>query len=137
MMNFPENKTIILFDGVCNLCNGAVNWLIRKDSQDQFRFVALQSDLGKEIVEYIGVDTSKTDSIIWYKPGEAYFYKSAAALKIAGQIGFPWQLMQVFSILPAALRDVVYDIIARNRYRWFGKKASCMVPSPELTSKFL
>jgi predicted DCC family thiol-disulfide oxidoreductase YuxK len=136
-MNFPENKTLILFDGVCNLCNGTVNWLIRKDSQDQFRFVALQSDLGRKIIHYIGVDTSKTDSIIWYKPGEAYFYKSSAALKIAGQIGFPWQLLQIFSILPASLRDAVYDLVARNRYRWFGKKASCMMPSPELKSKFL
>lgn len=136
-MDLPTNKTIILFDGVCNLCNGAVNWMIDRDRRDQFRFVPLQSELGQQITRHIGVDTARIDSILWYQPGVAYYYKSDAALKIASQLGFPWSLWTVFRVLPRALRDGVYDRIAKNRYRWFGKTEQCRIPTPELKSKFL
>lgn len=136
-MDLPTNKTIILFDGVCNLCNGAVNWMIDRDRRDQFRFVPLQSELGQQITRHIGVDTARIDSILWYQPGVAYYYKSDAALKIASQLGFPLALWTVFRVLPRALRDGVYDRIAKNRYRWFGKTEQCRIPTPELKSKFL
>lgn len=136
-MDLPTNKTIILFDGVCNLCNGAVNWMIDRDRRDQFRFVSLQSELGQQITRHIGVDTARIDSILWYQPGVAYYYKSDAALKIASQLGFPLALWTVFRVLPRALRDGVYDRIAKNRYRWFGKTEQCRIPTPELKSKFL
>lgn len=136
-MEWPENKVIILFDGVCNLCNGAVNWLIVRDKKDLFRFVSLQSDLGQKITHHIGVDTSRIDSILLYQPGLAYYYKSEAALKAAVLLGFPWSMWRVFGILPRSLRNVVYDWVARNRYRWFGKKEQCMIPTPDLRGKFL
>ncbi|MDP2060865.1 MAG: thiol-disulfide oxidoreductase DCC family protein [Flavobacteriaceae bacterium] len=137
MDQLPKNKEIILFDGVCNLCNGAVLFIIKRDRDDVFRFVSLQSELGKEIIRYIGVDVSKTDSIVWYKPGEAYYYKSDAALMIINHFGGIWGLLNVFKIIPASLRNLLYDFIARNRYNWFGKKESCMIPTPELQQKFL
>ena len=83
MQNLPPNKKIILFDGVCNLCNTAVQFIIEHDKKDVFRFVALQSDLGQEIIKHIGIDTKVIDSIVLYQPGIAYYYKSAAALEIA------------------------------------------------------
>lgn len=137
MLNLPSNKKIILFDGVCNLCNSAVLFIIKRDANDVFRFVALQSKLGQEIYNYIGVDPSKMDSIILYEPGLAYYYKSEAALKIASQLGFFYSLSTVFKIIPAKLRNHIYDYIAKNRYRWFGKKEQCMIPTKELKSKFL
>lgn len=136
-MAWPDDKVIILFDGVCNLCNGAVNWLIARDKKDLFRFVSLQSGLGQKITHHIGVDTSRIDSIIFYQPGLAYYYKSDAALKTASLLGFPWSLWGVFRVLPRPLRDTLYDWVARNRYRWFGRKEQCRVPTPELRGKFL
>lgn len=133
----PQNKEIILFDGVCNLCNGAVLFIIKRDRKDLFRFVSLQSDLGQEIIGYIGVDDSKTDSIVWYKPGEAYYYKSDAVIKIVSQLSGVWRLLLIFKILPEFLRNLIYDFVAKNRYCWFGKKEQCMVPTPELRKKFL
>lgn len=132
-----ENKKIILFDGVCNLCSNAVQFIIKHDKKDTFRFVALQSDLGKEICTYIGVDQTKIDSIIMYNPGVAYYYKSDAVIEIAEDLGGLYSLMAIFKILPEKLRNYIYDYIAANRYKWYGKKESCMIPTPELKAKFL
>lgn len=132
-----ENKKIILFDGVCNLCSNAVQFIIKHDKKDIFRFVALQSDLGKEICTYIGVDQTKIDSIIMYNPGVAYYYKSDAVIEIAEDLGGLYSLMAIFKILPEKLRNYIYDYIAANRYKWYGKKESCMIPTPELKAKFL
>ena len=132
-----ENKKIILFDGVCNLCNSSVQFVIQHDKKDIFRFVALQSDLGKEIINHIGIDIKNTDSIILYEPGKAYYYKSTAALKIAKSLGGVWSIASFFIIVPTFIRDFVYDYIAKNRYKWYGKKDSCMIPTPALQSKFL
>jgi predicted DCC family thiol-disulfide oxidoreductase YuxK len=137
MMNVPSNKKIILFDGVCNLCNSAVQFIIKRDRKDIFRFVALQSNVGIAICNYIGVDPTKMDSIILYEPGKAYHYKSEAALKIASHLGFIYSLSVVFKIIPIGIRNSIYDFIAKNRYRWFGKKDQCMIPTPELKTKFL
>jgi len=128
---------IILFDGVCNLCNGAVNFVIKRNKKDLFRFAALQSEVGKRLVAERNIDTSKIDSIILIEPGVAYYTKSAAALKIAGTFGGIWSLVNVLNLIPSWLRDIVYDLVARYRYSWFGKKDSCMVPTPELRAKFL
>lgn len=136
-MNLPQNKKIILFDGVCNLCDSSIQFIIKHDKNDAFRFVALQSELGQEIIEYIGIDTAKTDSIILYEPGNAYYYKSEAALKIAKELGGIYRAISWFSILPRFLTDSVYDYIAKNRYKWYGKKDACLIPTPELKAKFL
>ncbi|MDE0536560.1 thiol-disulfide oxidoreductase DCC family protein [Tenacibaculum sp. L6] len=137
MNNIPSNKKVILFDGVCNLCNDSVLKVIKYDIKNQFVFTSLQSDIGKEITEYLGVDTSKVDSIILYEPSVSYYIKSSAALKIMNDFGGIWKLTQVFGILPEGLRNVVYDYIAKNRYKWFGKKEACMIPSKEIQEKFL
>ena len=137
MLNLPENKKIILFDGVCNLCNSSVQFVIEHDEKDIFRFVALQSDLGKEIIKHIGIDATKIDSIILYEPGIAYYYKSNATIKIAETLGEFLSMIWIFKILPLSIRDLVYDYIAKNRYKWYGKKENCMIPTPEIQSKFL
>jgi predicted DCC family thiol-disulfide oxidoreductase YuxK len=135
--NIAKDKKIILFDGVCNLCNNAVQFIIKNDKKDIFRFVAFQSDFGKEIFNYIGVDRNKIDSIILYYPGVAYYYKSSAAIEIAEELGGMYSLISILKILPEKLRNYVYDYIAKNRYKWYGKKESCMIPTPELKAKFL
>ena len=137
MQNLPLNKKIILFDGVCNLCNSAVQFVIKHDKKDVFRFVALQSELGQEIITYIGIDCKKIDSIILYEPGVAYYYKSDAALQIAKKLDGLFSLGTVFIIIPTSIRNFLYDYIAKNRYEWYGKKESCMIPTPELKIKFL
>jgi len=137
MNNLPSNKKVILFDGVCNFCNGSVLKVIKHDTKNQFVFTSLQSDIGKEITKYLGVDTSKIDSIILYEPSVAYYIKSSAALKIMNDFGGIWKLTQVFWILPEGLRNIAYDYIAKNRYKWFGKKEACMIPSKEIQEKFL
>lgn len=130
------NKKIILFDGVCNLCNGSVVFMIKRDKKDVLRYAALQTEVGQKLVDQYNIDTKKIDSIILIE-NNTYFYKSTAALKIARHLNGAYPLLTVFLILPAFMRDWVYDIIARNRYKWFGKKESCMIPTPELKSKFL
>jgi len=119
------------------LCDGLVLYIITHDKKDVFRFVSLQSDLGQKIIKHIRVDVTKTDSIILYEPGVAYYYKSAAALEIAKTLGGLWNLGTAFRIVPAALWYYIYDYIAKNRYKWYGKKEQCSIPTPELKSKFL
>ncbi len=132
-----EGKKIILFDGVCNLCNGAVQFVIKRDKKDVFRYAALQSEIGERMVAERGIDTSKTDSIILVEPGVAYYTKSDAILEITKAFGGLWSLFGIFQWLPRGLRNVVYDLVARNRYKWFGRKDQCMIPTPELQAKFL
>jgi predicted DCC family thiol-disulfide oxidoreductase YuxK len=137
MLNLPPNKKIILFDGVCNLCDSAVQFVIQHDKKDNFRFVALQSNLGQEILNYIGIDTKNIDSIILYEPGVAYYYKSRAALEIAKDLGGFFHLGTLFKIIPTGISDQLYDYIAKNRYKWYGKKESCMMPTAAIQAKFL
>ncbi|OYQ42320.1 thiol-disulfide oxidoreductase [Flavobacterium cyanobacteriorum] len=135
--NLPKDKKIILFDGICNLCDATVQYIIKHDKKDIFRFVPLQSELGQQIVRHIGVDTSKTDSILLYQPGYAYYYKAEAALLIAKELGGTVSLLSMFSFLPKTILNAVYDYVARNRYKWYGKKQECMIPTPEMKAKFL
>lgn len=137
MINLPENKKIILFDGVCNLCDASVQFIIKHDKNDAFRFVAIQSELGQNIIKYLGIDTSKTDSIILYEPGIAYYFKAEAALNIAKELNSWHSILYVFIHVPNFIKNGVYDFIAKNRYKWYGKKEACMIPTPELKAKFL
>jgi predicted DCC family thiol-disulfide oxidoreductase YuxK len=136
-LNLPENKAIILFDGVCNFCNDTVNTIIKEDKKDYFRFVALQSTKGEEICKYLGIDRSKTDSIVLFMPGEAYYIKSQAAFKIARKLGGLFIFIGPLSLIPSSMSDFIYDFIAKNRYRWFGKKDQCMIPNAHVQEKFL
>ncbi len=137
MIDLPTNKKIILFDGVCNFCNDAVLKIIRYDKNNQFVFASLQSDIGIKITNHLGIDTSKIDSIVLYEPNVSYDIKSSAALKIMKEFGGFWNVSQIFWALPKGFRNVVYDFIAKNRYKWFGKKESCMIPSKEVQERFL
>lgn len=137
MIDFPESKKIILFDGVCNLCDSSVQYIIKHDKKDIFRFVALQSELGQEIIKYIGIQDSNIDSIVFYEPKLAYYYKSEAALQIAKNLGGFFYFATVLNIFPTGFLNIIYDFIAKNRYKWFGEKQNCMIPNKEIKSKFL
>jgi len=130
------NHDIILFDGVCNLCNSSVQYVIKRDKKDRFRFTVLQEEPGLSLIEEFNIDSSKTDSIILLTKGKVYT-KSSAALRIAKQIGGVTSLLYIFILVPPFIRNWMYDYIAKNRYKWYGKKDVCMIPSPELRSKFL
>ena len=137
MIDIPKHKKVILFDGVCNLCNFAVTLVIKFDKKNTFLFAAIQSESGKKIIDYLKIDTSKTDSIILYEPGVTFDIKSTAALSIMNDFGGIWKITRLASIFPEGIRDAAYDYIAKNRYSWFGKKDNCMIPTPELKAKFL
>lgn len=137
MIDLPTDKKIILFDGVCNFCSDAVLKTIRYDKKNQFVFASLQSDIGIKITTHLGIDTSKIDSIILYEPNEAYYIKSSAALRIIKEFGGLWSVAQIFWVIPESFRNIVYDFIAKNRYKWFGKKETCMIPTKEIQEKFL
>ena len=132
-----ETHKIILFDGVCNLCNGAVQYIIKHDRRDVFRFAPLQSEIGRRLMVDRNLDPDHITSLLLIEPGIAYFIKSNAALKIGREFGGFWKSLWLLEGLPLGIRDWIYDVIAKNRYRWFGKKEVCMVPSPELKAKFL
>jgi hypothetical protein len=129
------NHPIVFFDGVCNLCNASVQWLIKRDQKHQFRFAPLQGETAKMHLK-ITNGNDIPQSVILFENGKVY-QKSTAALRLAVKLGFPWFLAGIFFIIPRFLRDWVYDYIARNRYRWFGKKDACMIPTPELKALFL
>ena len=137
MLNLPPNKKIILFDGVCNLCDSAIQFVIQHDKKDVFRFVAIQSELGEQILKHIGINPMNIDSVILYEPGIAYYYKSDAALQIAKNLGGFFHFGTFFRIIPTGISNKLYDYIAKNRYKWYGKKETCLIPTLELKSKFL
>lgn len=132
-----NNHKIILFDGVCNLCNGAIQFMIKHDTNDVFRYAALQSDIGRKLIDERNIDTNKVDSIILIEPGVAYYDKSDAALHIGKHLKGYRTIASILYLIPSGLRNIVYDFIARNRYKWYGKKEHCMIPTPELRAKFL
>lgn len=137
MIKLPKDKHIILFDGVCNLCNNSVQYVIKHDKLNKYLFAPLESNTGKYVIKLYKIDISKTDSIILHHKNQKVFYKSTAALKIAAQLGFPNNLLALFLIIPQFIRNSVYDYIAKNRYKWYGKQEACMIPTPKTESKFL
>ena len=137
MENLPQDKKIILFDGLCNLCDASVQFLIKKDTKDVFRFVSLQSELGKELLSRLPVAIQKTDSIILYESEALFYYKSKAIFQIIKSLGGLFNLLLIFKLLPHSFHDFIYDYIAKNRHHWFGKNEQCLVPTKEIQSKFL
>lgn len=131
-----SDHKIILFDGVCNLCNGSVNFFITRDKKDIFRFAALQSDIGIELQKKLNIDHENIESFILIDANK-YYRKSTAALKVAGILGFPYNLLYPLLLIPPFIRNIVYNIIAKYRYKWFGRKEYCRVPTPEEKAKFL
>ncbi len=137
MYKLPENKKIIVFDGICNFCNGAINFIIKRDKEDIFRFVSLQSNLGRQISNKISVNQQEIESIILFDPEKGYFTKSEAAFKIANHLGIGYKLLSVFKIIPLKLRNKIYDFVAQNRYKWFGKTDACSIPDVYSQEKFI
>lgn len=136
MENIPKDKKIILFDGVCNLCESSVQFIIKNDNKDLFRFASIQSEIGQQIIKYLGIDSTKVDSIILYVPGEAYYLKAEAAMQIAKDLK-SWHKIISYLSFTGSLGNFIYDYVAKNRYHWFGKKETCMIPTKELKAKFL
>jgi len=129
------NNPVIFFDGVCNLCNASVQFAIKHDKKNVFKFTALQGAYAKKILPQFSVDLNKIDSIILIE-NEQLYTKSTAALKIARRLSGLWPMLYVFIIIPKFIRDWFYDFIAKNRYKFWGKQESCWVPTPDLQSKF-
>jgi predicted DCC family thiol-disulfide oxidoreductase YuxK len=135
-MRIQDRYDLVLFDGVCNLCNQAVDFIIRRDKNDDFKVGALQDPVVKDILKTYSINENYLDSLVLIQ-GDRIFYKSDAALKIARKLGRGWQIFYIGILLPVALRDKIYDWIGRNRYLWFGKTETCRLPSPEEKKKFI
>jgi predicted DCC family thiol-disulfide oxidoreductase YuxK len=129
-------KATVLFDGFCNLCNASVIFIIKRDKKDLFRFTTFQSDTGKEIAKKLGIETLVSDTLIVYQHGKIYT-QSAAALTIARSLSGLWPLLYAFIIVPPALRNAIYNVISKNRYKWFGRRERCMVPTKGILKKFI
>jgi predicted DCC family thiol-disulfide oxidoreductase YuxK len=126
---------VILFDGVCNFCDASVQFILNRDKKETFHFASLQSEAGQELLEKYNVPEN-VDSMILVEKDKIY-YKSSAALRISRHLDGAWKLLYVFMIVPAPIRNIVYDVIAKNRYKWFGQKESCMLPPPAVRKRFL
>lgn len=131
-----KEHSIILFDGVCNLCNGAVQFVIKHDKQKHFKFASLQSNAGQQLLKQYQLPSHNFDSFVLIQ-NEKAFTKSTAALMVSKQLAGINKLLYGFIIVPSFIRNGVYNFIAKNRYKWFGKKDICMLPTPDLTSRFL
>lgn len=131
-----DYNNIILFDGVCNFCNSSINFVIERDPNKKFKFAPLQSNAGEKIQKQFNIDSTKLDSVLLIKNGKV-LSKSTAALYIAKELKGLWPLLFAFIIVPPFLRNAVYNYIAKNRYKWFGKQDSCMMPTPDVRSRFL
>jgi predicted DCC family thiol-disulfide oxidoreductase YuxK len=129
-------NSIILFDGVCNVCSGAVQFVIKRDKKNNFRFASLQSVEGQKLLTHYKLPANDFNSFVLIENDSVYL-KSDGALRVAKKLAGLWPLLYGFIIVPKFLRDSIYDLIARNRYKWFGKKDSCMIPTPEIREKFL
>lgn len=131
-----ENHAIMLFDGVCNFCNDSVQFIIKRDPNAYFKFAPLQSEEGKALLAQYGLPLDAMDTIILIENNKAYSY-STAALRIARKLSKLWSLFYIFILVPPFIRNPIYRFVGRNRYKWFGKKESCMMPTPEIRSRFL
>ena len=137
MITTPQDRPVIFFDGECNLCNRSVQFVIRHDKQKLFRFAALQSESGKQVIAKLTENGAKVPDSFILKYKNSYYVRSSAALMVARLIGGGWQMLYGFTIIPRFLRDSIYDFVSRNRYKWFGKQNECMIPTPELMDRFL
>lgn len=135
MDGLEPGRALILFDGVCNMCNASVRFVVARDSDDRFRFAPLQSDVGKEVMEAYGLrDDLSTFFLI---DAGRVFEKSDAWMRIIRMLGWPWRILSWLAVIPRPVRDAVYDFIGRRRYEWFGKRDQCPAPDPRWRGKFL
>ena len=129
-------EDVILFDGECNLCDWSVRFVVRHDPRARFRLAALQSPVGRRLLAERGGDPRGIDSVVLIE-GERWYARSEAALRIARGLAGPWRLLSALRIVPRPLRDWAYDAVARNRFRWFGRRDACLLPTPALRERFL
>ncbi len=135
-MEIPNDRPILIFDGVCNFCNGSVDFLLRRDRAGRFLFASNQSEAGRALLGRFGVDPDGVESV-YLVEGDRIWSKSSATIAIARRMPWPWRIGSVGAIIPRVVRDALYDWIARNRYRWFGKSDSCRLPTEADRGKFL
>ena len=135
-MSETSSHPVVLFDGSCNYCNGMVNFIIRRDKKKIFRFAALQSVTGQKLLKEWDLPADKFDSFILFDKGKVY-QRSSAALRLYNKLPWYWKWTQLFWIFPKFIRDGVYGIISRNRYKWFGKREACMIPPADVKERFL
>lgn len=131
-----SEQPIILFDGVCNLCEGFVQWVIRRDPDAIFQFAPLQSDVGERLLAECGLDGDPLEGVVLVEDSRCY-RKSDAVIRVAALLGFPYALLGPTRFAPRLLRDLIYDFVADRRYGWFGKKDACMMPTPDIRERFL
>ena len=131
-----ETSYLIIFDGICNLCNAIVQFIIKRDKNNTFKFAPYQSDIAREIAKKYNINYNKIDTIVLIE-SNAFFIKSDAALRIFRKLNYPWKVFYFFKFIPKFVRDRIYDIVANYRYNWFGKRNTCMNPSDEIKSRFL
>lgn len=138
MSDFTKNKNnyVILFDGVCNFCNSSVNFIIDNDIKNTFKFASLQSEYGRKLLKKFNLPVDSFSTLI-LTDGNSFYTRSTAALLISKHLKFPHNLYYVFIIVPPFIRNLFYNIVARNRYKWFGKKDACRIPKPEERNKFI
>ena len=136
MERWVENIQIVIFDGTCNFCNGSVNFIIARDPESKFNFAPMQGESAKVLMKQHGIDNPDLDTFLLIKDGKLY-QRTDAALEIAKDLTGYWKYFQVFRFVPSPLRDIFYRLLAKNRYRLFGKRESCMVPTPEIRQRFL
>lgn len=129
-------ESVIFFDGLCNLCNGAVQFVIRRDSHHHFKFASLQSDFAQQTLSQFHIEPKQGDSFVLLMNGKIY-ERSTAALQVAKKLNGLWPMLYGFIIIPKLIRDAVYNFVAKHRYKWFGKQESCWVPTPELRDRFI
>lgn len=132
----PFGNSVILFDGICNLCNSAVNFIIKRDANNIFKFASIQSETGQSLINKFKINLMGIDSVILIE-GNYYYIKSTAFIKIIKKLNGLWKIFYMFIIIPRPIRDFFYDILAKNRYKWFGKRDECMVPTVEMKDRFL
>jgi predicted DCC family thiol-disulfide oxidoreductase YuxK len=132
----PADGPVVLFDGVCNLCNGFVQFLVPRDPERTFRFASLQSDVGQELLAERGLPTDDLESLVLIE-GDDCYVKSSAVLRIAAHLGGVYGLLPPLRFVPRRVRDQIYDFVAARRYRWFGRKDRCTVPDGDTASRFL
>ena len=127
---------ILFFDGVCNLCNGAIQFILKNDRRGELRFASLQSDLAEELLPPFGINPKDLNSVVLYENGTVYT-RSSSVLRTLKLMGGPLSYLAVFGIIPRRIRDFFYNYISHHRYNWFGKREQCMLPRPEWNARFL
>lgn len=135
-LNEMKGKSVVLIDGVCHLCQGLVRFIIPRDPKGRFLFASLQSEVAAKLLNGAGLESGQLSTVLLLEDG-VYYTESAAVLRIARKLRFPWPAAYLFILVPRSLRNALYKFVARNRYRWFGRDEQCLLPTPEIRQRFL